>query len=437
MRKLAILIICLMLTGCQALTFSVDGLLSAPNVADEQSAIYQALIESAGRGITLEYPRNGDYRSAFIAYDIDADGEEETLAFYSVSSVTDSNVKIAVLDRSDGEWRSMYELAGAGSSVDRVLFLGNDMAVGYSAQDYEENSIRLYSYTDGVFEAIYDNTYTVLEKADLDGEGREEIVTVKRSGAGIEINALQAAGEVLYKVYGLAFDTGSGIGGYGFGKLGDKTALYLDIASDESGLSTQIVYLDENGLVAPLTLGGLSEQTRRPLGYLSLDYDGDGTVEIPVTAAFTGYEAAAWGGAEYLTRFMSYSPETGNLEPESSAYYNLSDGYIFTIPNRWLNLITVSRDPGTGELTFRKYDPALIITEMQPIVSFASAGSSAGEAYIAAGYELLTESDSTSFYVNIRAGGDEPLVLTMDEIRDNFHIIDESVFSRGTTTRVF
>lgn len=426
-RKLALIVVCLLLTGCQAITFSVDGLLNAPNIADEQSAIYQALIESAGRGITLEYPRNGDYRSAFILYDIDGDGENETLAFYSVSSVAESNVKISVLDRGDDDkWRSMYEIAGAGSSVDRVLFSGEDVVVGYSAQDYEENALRMYRYGDGELQAVYEDTYTILEKADLDGCGVDEIAVVKRSGPGVNIDMIKASGGEGYSLYPFELETGaSTISNYSFGKLDGRSALYLDISSETGRLLTEVFYLGDDGVVCPIAQNGLSLMTQRPTGYTSRDYDGDGVVEIPTVGAFTGYETAAWGEAEYMTTLHSFNTETKQLEAESFAYLNLRDGYIMTIPNRWLNVVTVSRNSGTGEVTFYKYEPdKSAIGDMSPIMSFASSDSSGGESYTAAGYTVLLETDLTTYYVRTIADKDEPLVLTMDEIRDNFHGIE-------------
>lgn len=418
MKRLAVIIICLLLTGCQAITFSMDDLLSAPNIADEQSAIYQALIESAGRGITLEYPRNGDYRSAFVLYDIDGDGEEETLAFYSVSSVSESNVKISVLDRgTDGRWRSKYELAGAGSSVDRVLFSGSDMVVGYSAQDYEQNAARMYRYFDGVLEPIYEGTYSVLEKSDLDGCGNQEITVVRRSGLGVEVEILKTAADGGYTVYNKQLEeSATAISGSVFGDYNDRKAMYLDISTESGALITEIIYLSDDEIVCPTYLTPL---TQRPAGYSSRDYDGDGVVEIPYLSPFTGYETAAWGESEYMTAWFTLSEDGTVLNTKSLSYTNIRDGYILTIPNRWLNMVTVSRDQGTGEVTFYSYDQGA----SEPIVRFASADSSSGGAYESAGYTVLYETDLTTYYVKTVAEEGEPLILTMDEIRDNIYFI--------------
>ena len=427
LRKHAMLLTCLFLTGCQAITFSIDDLLNAPNIADEQSAIYQALIESAGRGIALEYPRNGDYRSAFVLYDIDGDGEDETLAFYSVSSVSESNVKISVLDRGiDGRWRSQYELAGAGSSVERVLFSGTDMVVGYSAQDYEENAMRMYRYSDGILDPIHEGTYSVLEKADLDGCGKQETAIVRRSGLGIEVEVLKAAADGGYTVYALQLEeNASAISASVTGDYDGKKAMYLDISTESGGLLTEIFYLSDSEITCPTALNRLTAMTQRPAGYQSRDYDGDGIVEIPYLQPFTGYESAAWGEGEYMTNWFTLTDDGMAFELKSLSYTNLRDGYILTIPNRWLNMVTVSRDQGTGEVTFMSYDQTGENPISEPIVSFASADSSGGGAYESAGYTVLYETDFKTFYVKTVAKEGEPLILTMDEIRDNFHIIQQ------------
>lgn len=424
MRKALFILLCLALTGCQAITFSVDGLLSAPNIADEQSAIYSALLESAGRGITLEYPRNGDYRSAFVAYDIDGDGSDETLAFYSVNSVSESNVKISVLDRGgDGGWRSMYELAGAGSSVERVLFWGDDIVVGYSSQDYEENTVLIYRYADGSIYSVHENSYTIMDKSDFDGDGSEEIAVVKRSGVGVEVDIIKSGDDL---VYSLELETGAAaISGYAIGNLDGRSALYLDIAPEAGGLMTEIVYLDNETMMHPLSQNDLILQTRRPVGYAARDYDGDGQVEIPTVVPFAGHPNPVWGEMELMTRLNDYDPKDRALVQQANAYYNIADGYMLTIPNRWLNVVTVSKDLSTGEVTFYRYDPEAGVTEnMAPIISFAAADSSGGEAYQNAGYATLAKTERTNYYVKTLAGADEPLVLTKDEIRDNFHIIE-------------
>ena len=65
------------MTGCSALNFSVEGLINAPKLTSEQSEIHQALIESVGSNITLKYPKNGEYRSAYVIANIDDEPTDE------------------------------------------------------------------------------------------------------------------------------------------------------------------------------------------------------------------------------------------------------------------------------------------------------------------------------------------------------------------------
>lgn len=424
MRKLALFLICLLLSGCQAVTFSVDSLLSAPNIADEQSAIYNALIESAGRGITLVYPKNGDFRSAFILKDLDGDGSEEAIAFYSVNAVADSSAKAAVLDRgSDGDWYAMYELAGEGSSVDKVMFCGEDMIVGYSSREYEDSVVCLYRYTNGVLELGYANFYTVLEMRDIDGCGEDEIIVVSRSGYGVSLDVLKSGGSE-YQSYVMGIDAGEpSVASCSFGQLDGKTAMYLDLPLEGGGIFTEVVVLGNRGLSCPISENGLRVQTQRPAGYLSCDYDGDGVVEIPVVSAFRGYESAEWNDAEHLATMLSFDPSDGELKAKSSAYYNAADGYIFTIPNRWLNMVTVMKNAATGEVTFYRFDPEKgDIADMTPLVSFVR--SQTGDSvYPSQGYTEISGSETAAYYYRTEVEAGEPLVLTADEIINNFHMI--------------
>lgn len=418
-------VLAFMLSGCQAITFTMDDLLSAPKIADEQSLIYQALLESAGRGITLEYPRNGDYRSAFVLYDIDDDREQETLAFYSVNSLSESNVKISVLDRgSDGGWRSEYELAGAGSAVERVMFSGRDMVVGYSAQDYEENAVRIYRFSDGSLSEIYAGTYSVLERSDIDGCGTEEIAVVRRTGLGVEAEVLKAMPDGEYQNYSLQLEeSASAISGSTFGTYSGRQAMYIDIETDSGALLTEIIYLLDGELVCPTASGGLTYRTQRPAGYSSLDYDSDGEVEIPYLVPFTGYETASWGESEYMTQWLSLSENGRDFDLKSLSYTNIREGYVLTIPNRWLNMVTVVRNQGTGEVMFYSFDQSGETLRSEAIMSFASSDTGDDTPYLNAGYTVLYSTDLRTYYVKTLANPDMPLILTMDEIRDNFYII--------------
>ena len=85
LRGSAAIAAAVMLSGCSGAT--VENLLTAPKLTQEQNEIYQALINSSGSSIKLKYPRGGEFRSAFVLQNIDDEPGEEALVFYESQSV--------------------------------------------------------------------------------------------------------------------------------------------------------------------------------------------------------------------------------------------------------------------------------------------------------------------------------------------------------------
>lgn len=434
MKKLLSLILCcLILTGCQGITFSVEDLLTSPVIADEQTAIFRALTQGIGKSITLEYPYSGEYRSAIVLEDIDGNEGQEALAFYS-ETLNESSMGVAVLDKNgQGEWQLTTTATGIGTAVDKVIIhpIGEtvDIIIGYRASAFDESQMRMYRYIQGNLTTIYENTYTVLEKYDIDGCGEDEIVLAKKAGDYVTANIIKSPDGVSYVPYEITLSNPvSGISSHSFGKIGEtKSAFYLDLLTDGGALSTEIVYLDAESITCPTNSAWeLREITRRPNGYICLDYDGDGVVEIPILSNFTGYLAGLGSGNEYMTMWYTFNTDTSHLELKSNSYYSLSGGFILTIPNRWLGLVTAKSDPSTGEVTFYKYDSSVEnIEDMTPIISLVSALDHDADKYGEAdGYKLIRQTERRQYFVKTLAPEGEQLVLTNDEILDNLYCLE-------------
>ncbi len=434
-RIILCILACLMLTGCEAFTFSVDELLVAPSISDEQAALKQALYDNVGQSVTLAYPQSGDYRSAFVITDLDGDGNDEALVFYTASSATASatgeNVRVAVFDKdSDGDWHAMYEVAGGGSSVDTVIVTSydnvTDIVIGYGTSVHDESVVSIYRYENGVLRSTYDGWYTEMISADIDLCGTDEIVLFKKSGTSVSVGVIKSSDGLSYVTAERMLTTSvSSISNYVCGILyGETGALFIDVTDEDGYLLTEVVYLVGD------TLTCLSSQdsellwiTERTGGYLSMDYDGDGVVEVPTLGLFSGYSSGS--GVEYMVNWLSYSEEESGFTEESSTYYSLSDTYVFKLPSRWTNFVSVIRDSDTGEITFVAYDrTADSLEDMTKLLSIISVSSRSVETYLDDGYTLVTETDSMAYLYKKLASEDEPLLLTSDEISDNLYIIE-------------
>ena len=84
-RVIALLLACAVLfSSCSFFDFfTVDSLIRPPKLTGENALIEQAFEAAVGKDVMLVSPVSGEYRSAFIQYDLDRDGAEETLVFYT------------------------------------------------------------------------------------------------------------------------------------------------------------------------------------------------------------------------------------------------------------------------------------------------------------------------------------------------------------------
>ena len=102
---------------------SPSEMLSPPKLYGENAKIQEAFEKSVPNSsdIILKYPSQGEYRTPFVLYDVDNDGEKEAVVFYSLKS-DETAVRINIFDKTDGEWKSVYDDIGYGSDILSISF---------------------------------------------------------------------------------------------------------------------------------------------------------------------------------------------------------------------------------------------------------------------------------------------------------------------------
>lgn len=419
-------------SGC-SFAGSVDLLLSPPKLSAEQTAVYEALVRSAGKEVKLQYPRYGEYRSAFVFADIDGDEGDEALVFYEKAGESEGagNVRINVIDMIDGEWRSVYDHAGVGTGIDRIIFAGigsserMSVIIGYTLLSGEKNAV-VYSYEDGRLFSDYSDNYSTMFILDMDRDGTDNLVLIRPGNqlkkASMSLVSRSVEDGSVAETGSIALDESAAdfvnvISGY----VGTETpAIFIDGLSGGQ-LTTEIIYSMNGSLRNPLYLGesGMIENTRRQAGYLSTDIDLDGIVEIPTRSPFPGY---ASGSREslYSTNWNVF--DNYSIVKKYSSYYSIADGYCFIFPSRWDGVVTVKKDDATGDIVFCRFQIDITNSNTE-LMRIAVAGDYETEAYIENGYTLLKSNNHTNYFVKLPDIEDEPLVLTSTEINNNFYII--------------
>lgn len=430
----------LSLASCTLTGFSVEGSLTAPKLSEQQSEIHKALIESVGGSITLKYPRNGDNRSAYVIANIDDEPDNEALVFYQYSSAINGSegIRLNLLDTdADGNWYSVKELAGAGTDVDRVMisYEGGsktaNIVVGYQNIGISDKTLEIYRYKDKSFDRIGGNNYTLLEAADIDGDGFKNFITVSSfvdengSPAGAYASLLNIKDDEIENKFTISMcDNVTDYTKTTVGRLKDNSvAVYVDGVNSKGELQTELLFYRYGALQDPVAQrqSKLAPLTSRQAGYYCADIDSDGAVEIPHTSVMKGYENISPEERLYRTDWLIYN-DYYEMEQKFSGFYSLSDGYFFNFLSRWGTEVTVKKDAVTGEYVFYKYTGD-ISAEMTELMRIAAESKNDSGKYIDDGYEVINTKGQMDYLVKLPVNQREALIPTFDEVKNSFYIL--------------
>ncbi len=420
---------CMLLGGCSTGS-SVDGLLRPPMLSDKQEAIYSALESATGRDISLVYPRNGDYRSAFVFYDLDGDGSEEAAVFYENNRNPEGFVRINILDEQDGRWRSVYDHSGAGTSIDSVFFtdLGGmgqvKMAVGYGYITPTEKTLHIYDFGGGILSTEYSEAYYKTLSLDLDNDGGEDIAVIncnnENHDAYVSLITNTGDGAVCKSTVSLGqntVDLPSVIGGF----IGGQTpALFVDGLLGSGNISTEIIYCVNGQLRNPAEIEGseLSARTLRANGLYCCDIDGDGIIEIPEREAFPGYRENG-SDSQYITKWNVF--ENYSVVKKYTTLTETARGYCFMLPVRWEGLVTMKSDSVTGERVFYKFNNSLSESRLE-LMRILAADADSEELMASMGYVKINSAEGVVYMVKF-GDTEDNLLLTLSEVSNNFYLI--------------
>lgn len=430
----------LMLSGCTTLNFGVDTLLAAPKLTAEQSEIHEALIAAVGNNLTLKYPKNGSNRSAYVIANIDSESGDEALVFYEYTGDTaEDGLRVNLLDKDEnGKWVSVKEIAGAGTEVDKVIItrMGSDkrlsVLVGYQTLSGDEKALEVYSYRGGEFSRIGTTGYSVLETIDINSDGSAELVAIRRQNntetgqVTAKAALLQLDGDEL--VMSQSIDMCDNVTSYAKAKVSmladGRRVLCTDSLNAEGNLQTELIYYRYQALQNPMQLRSekLLPLCTRPAGYYSADIDGDGVIEIPSVRPMLGYENAAAEEQVYMTSWLEYR-DFYELSEKYLGYCAVSDGYAMMFPSRWADKVTVKKDTSTGETVFYKYGGD-INADMTELMRIAVAAKQQSQSFIYDGYEVITSVGQLDYLVKLPTNKREQLILTIDEVENNFYVYE-------------
>lgn len=449
--------LCMALCGC-SLGASMDNMLTPPKLSEEQNEIYQELINSVGKNVKLKYPRNGDYRSAFVIKNIDDEPGEEALVFYESKDIRsgESALRLKFLDKSGGKWETVYDLACPGNEIDSIVFadLGSDtpntasdaetlalsergaseIILSCTLLNQSEKSMLVLKYKDKKPVELLSSTYSCMSIADLNKDDQNELVIVSVN------REMQTASAAMYTDSTDGLELLSNTPLYGGaadyirvtqGKLDENTpALFLDYSKGGGQSGTDVLYCYGSRLFCPNSIGSnpaaglISRQVNDYMAEIySFDIDKDGFVEIPSTTPLPGYETLT--KPEQLCAVQWYTVKNDNFTLEANSYFSGKYRFALLFPNRWTGVVTAVPDFTNNDIIFISYnaDVGLNVTENNEIMRIHAAEKSDKFVPID-GEERIGESDELEFFCKVNQSAEtSKLALTESELKNSFVIL--------------
>ncbi len=385
MKKLFFLIISVFLLfslcGCHAAPLDSENMLRPPKTSGYEREICEALEAHLGRQPLFRYPRNGEYRSAITMKDLDGDGVEEAVVFYTESSES-TLASIAVMKRSHGSWHVTATAEGLAGNVNVLLFgnilpehSGSEIVVGWSVSS-GGGLLTVYSCSGDEMQTIViddkngteaqsSSGYSGVAVCDMDGDGTDEIMTATLNtvaGTSVVRMLKYVSGEGAEQLYtaGMLSLDGS-VTRYAkvtVDMLDDTTqALIIDSYKTAEVMCTEAVCWDKFNavLTAPFNSGetGTVSGTDRAAVIASFDADADGLIEIPVHTLLPCYTESSEQKL-YKTSWRSYDSLSGTLSEQSGfeTVLNTAEGYYMVLPPSLPTDITARYDPNYRTMVF-------------------------------------------------------------------------------------
>lgn len=356
----------LFLNGCSGLELaSVDSLMRPPKQMGENAKIEAAFESSVGTAYSLTAPLDGLFRCAYVVYDINNDGLDESLVFYVPAAK--GAVHMNVIGRNGDEWFSACDIEGAGTQVECVEFSDldgdgvNEIIVGWSLYEGISGKIMcVYRCTDPGAMSVSQTSnipYSVFETLDIDNNGVNDILLLGSSADSeggqrqyarfldLRDGNLSVVGEAVLdpatiSILSVQTDVNTAT---------SRRRIYIDVACEDGSRLTQCLAWDSEKLVfsSPISdaVNGSVAATRRTVTLLSSDIDADGLIEMPAASSLEGSSVIRdnkSSDTESLTlitwlRVLGFSAvEAGRC------IYNYDDGYMLTLAPEWGEVTAVS-----------------------------------------------------------------------------------------------
>ena len=432
LKRAALVLLCAgalaFLAGCELKT--ADSLLSLPRLPAEYVQLQKQLDGILSGGAAYAVAETGTNRQAVQLVDLDGDGVDEALAFFTSGEGT---YQVYAFRQEEGTYVSMGMAEGYGATLKAIYYpqcgdgcLGLAMCWGFDENG--ASGMTVYRFMDHGPVLLLDMQYADAVVEDIDGDGADELAFAVRDnttgmfsvrayhmGAGAYRQLFEAPLCLEVKSVQQMRFCPTGEGGVG---------LYCDSAATTGGYVTDFICYDGKTAVNRTIdqASGSGSKTWRSAAVFCMDLDGDGVLDIPVNHSFDRETTEA--EARYRLDWVDF------LADESAAlaggsFHVPGESWYFRWPDAWGDTVRVEKLSGARQEQTIFYLPGegermVLLT----IWSF-SAEAREEELSLYRRLSILTGNTNGNYYFSIPDSDNQtPYHLTEDQIRQYFHPIE-------------
>ncbi len=422
MKRVGVLLVALMLLLCGCASgLTIEDMLTAPALTADQSSVISAIDGSTGEKTVLKYPTSGDRRSPIQFVDLDADGFNEAVVFFSVPS-EDLYAKVAVLKKVEGEWNIVSSETGAGTDVESISVIrladsaNRFLLVEWSSISSREHQLTAYYFSDGSLQLGFGEACSDILVFDVDSDGYREFCYITE-GSSFEPFRIKfvdnSDGQFTLMGECELNEQLLSINAINAGTLADgRRALFLDENIADGVKHTEIVLLDEQHELVSLRLAQDNDlftlTTREAQALDCTKLHGGDRVYIPTDAL------PAEGILHPEQWVYWYTVRANEAVFCEASYIDTTYGFSLAVPDAWLETTHINRysdDPRLIGICEDKLDVDIVQLRVLELGEESSK-------YINDGLEYLYQSGSYRYYIKGVCEQQD-----MDYIKSNFALI--------------
>ena len=377
------------LSGCKFSVVSADKLIRPPKSGAE---IENAIEKFVGESILFKSPisSSSEFNSPLTLIDLDSDGTEEAVVFYTTTS-NDSSVHLNVLKYINDEWVSIGDFSGYGNNIESLSF--RNLSMNMSQYDI----VATWSYIDSKVLTIHkvsgtgrraklrlvcNEAYSTMGYVDVNRDGWYEIFII--SGDFADKSKVPVAKVIRVEKYnvlniGMTSLTRDIVGfrnSYCQELSDDNISMFVvyDYVNVDGIYGTDVLYWDYKRLCLDVmrvdAATNAAFSTARTVQVSSTDVNADTYIDIPVQEQIIGstVDNNTHNSVITYTKWCELIPESDGIKLNRITDYRLyfTEKDYFEVDDLWLRNITVARNTKNDSWTIMSYNSeyAAMVSEL-------------------------------------------------------------------------